>query len=180
MTSTQIAIALAAILGFWMVGAYNRLVRLRNAIGVGWAQFDAQLQRRAAALPGLLAQLEVAMEAERPALEAVRMAEGQVRQAAEALRPTPMRAEGAAALMVGLAQLDSALARLRALLDQHPELRAVDAVATALGELNDVDLRLAFARQLFNVACEAYNQAIDQLPTRLLVGFFRFSPAGRL
>lgn len=180
MSSTSIALAVAAVLVFWMVGAYNRLVRLRNDIGAGWAQFDAQLQRRALALPQLLAPLEAAMQAERPALEAVRVAESAVRQAADGLRSSPVQPDRAVALMVGLAQLDSALARLLALLDQHPELRALDDVASALRELHDVDLRLAFARQLFNTACEAYNEALDQFPTRLLAGFFRFSPAGRL
>lgn len=180
MSSGRIAFAAAALLFFWMVGAYNRLVRLRNAIGGAWVQFETQLQRRAGALPALLAPLETAMVAERPALDTVRLCEAQVRQAMEGLRPAPARGDRAAALLVALAQLDSALARLLALLDQHAELRAIDEVAAALRELHDVDLRLAFARQLFNAASEAYNEALDQFPTRLLAGFFRFHPAGRL
>jgi LemA protein len=180
MSSTQITLAVAVVLLFWMVGAYNRLVRLRSAIGTAWTQFEAQLQRRADALPALLAPLEAAMPAERPAIEAVRTAEMQVTQAGVHLRASPVCADSAAALFVGLAQLDSALSRLLALLDQHAELRAIPEVAASLRELHDVDLRLAFARQLFNGATEAYNQALDQFPTRLLAGLFRFHPAGRL
>lgn len=181
MKTTQIVALAAAATGlFWMVGAYNRLTRLRNDIGAAWAQFDAQLQRRATALPALLGALDEAMSAERGALDAVRSGEEQVRQAADGLRPAPLRPERAAALVIALAQLDSALARMLALLEQHPALREIEAVADARRELHDVDLRLAFARQLFNGASEAYNAAIEQFPTRLLLGFFRFGPAGRL
>jgi LemA protein len=180
MTSIQLAMVLAAVLFFWMVGAHNRLVRLRNAISSAWTAFDAQLQRRAVALPAMLVPLEAAMPTERPALESVRLAQMQVSQAAETLQRAPVSADGSATLQVALAHLDSALARMLALLDQHAELRVLDEVATAQQEMHDVDLRLAFARQLFNAASESYNHALDQFPTRLLAGFFRFLPAGRL
>ncbi|HEY6133161.1 MAG TPA: LemA family protein, partial [Rubrivivax sp.] len=65
----------AAVLVFWMVGAYNRLVRLRNGIGAAWAQVDKQLNRRAQALPVLLAALREPMSAEGPALDAVAVAQ---------------------------------------------------------------------------------------------------------
>ena len=45
---------LLAVLLFWVVGAYNRLTRLRSAIGAAWGQIDEQLARRAAALDSLL------------------------------------------------------------------------------------------------------------------------------
>ena len=41
MSDTQIVVlALAAVLVFWTLGAYNRLVALRNAIGSAWQQGD--------------------------------------------------------------------------------------------------------------------------------------------
>lgn len=181
MTGTQIGtLAAAALLFFWMVGAHNRLVRLRTAVQAARAQFDTQLQRRAAALPGLLNALGVSMAAEASTLESVAAAQRQVQSAAETLRAGPLRPDHAAALVVALGRLDSTLTRLLALLDQHPDLRSLDAVSAPLRELHDVDLRLAFARQLFNTAGDSYNAAIEQFPTRLLLGFFRFGPAGRL
>jgi LemA protein len=156
----------AAMLVFWMVGAYNRLVRLRNGIGE--------------ALPALLGALREPMAAERPTLESVESAQQQVQAACDVLRAAPVRAEGASALVGAVAQLDSTLARLLALLDQRPELRAEPAVATGLRELHDVDLRLAFARQLFNEAGQTYNAAARQFPTRLLTRLYGFGTAGRL
>jgi LemA protein len=180
-TSGQLATLLsAAVLVFWMVGAYNRLVRLRNDIGTAWAQIDGQLQRRAQALPVLLGALREPMAAERPTLESVDTAQQQVQAAADALRAAPVRVEAASGLTGALAQLDSTLARLLALLDQQPDLRAEPAVASGLSELHDVGLRLAFARQLFNEAVQAYNAAARQFPTRLLTRLYGFGTAGRL
>jgi LemA protein len=170
----------AAVLVFWMVGAYNRLVRLRNGIGTAWAQIDGQLQRRAQALPALLGALHDPMAAERPTLESVDAAQQQVQAAADALRAAPVRADVAAGLAGALAQLDSTLARLLALLDQQPDWREEPAVASGLRELHDVDLRLAFARQLFNEAVQTYNAAARQFPTRLLTRLYGFGTAGRL
>ena len=46
MTPLVVALAIFAVLLFWAVGAYNRLVALRNAIGEAWAQIDEPLRRR--------------------------------------------------------------------------------------------------------------------------------------
>ena len=51
MSAQQIAlIAAAALLVFWSLGAYNRLVALRNRIGAAFVPVDDALRRRAAAL----------------------------------------------------------------------------------------------------------------------------------
>jgi LemA protein len=175
-----VAIVAAALLFFWMVGAYNRLMRHRNGIGRAWAQFDEQLQRRAEALPTLLAALEGQFAAERSALDAVGNLQQQVQRAAGAMRAAPIASENAAALVAAMGQLDSALTRLLALLDQQPSLEGFEPVAATRRELHDSELRLAFARQRFNDGAQSYDAAITQFPTRLLTGFFRFGPAGRL
>jgi len=45
-SSSLIFIAVIAILIFWAVGAYNRLVRLKNVIANAFGQIDVQLKRR--------------------------------------------------------------------------------------------------------------------------------------
>ena len=181
MSSGQVFTLLgAAVIVFWMVGAYNRLVRLRNDIGAAWAQIDKQLGRRAQALPVLLAALREPMGAEGPALDAVAAAQQHLQSAADALRPGPVQADAATALAGASVRLDATLARLLALLDQHPALREDAVVAKSLRELHDADLRLAFARQLFNDAGLVYDRAARQFPTRLLSRLYNFSAAGRL
>eukprot|EP01036_Dinobryon_divergens_P010135 gene10135-13568_t len=47
MTPTQIiSLAMTALLIFWAVGAYNRLVRLTNTIANAFGDIDVQLKRR--------------------------------------------------------------------------------------------------------------------------------------
>jgi LemA protein len=182
-TSQWMALLLAALTVFWMVGAYNRLVRLRHAIVSAWQQVDEQLQRRAAALPALLAALEVPLDPERPALDAVAAAQKRSLEAAAALRPKPLADAASqlhARLLAALASLDSALSRLLALLDQQPALRDGPEVAALRRELHDIDLRLAIARQLFTDASAAYRAAAHQWPTALLTRAFGFADPGAL
>lgn len=73
--SEVILLALGATVLFWAVGAYNRLVRLRNEIANAFAQIDVQLKRRHDLIPNLagrrrhgggLAQLHVVRAFDRP------------------------------------------------------------------------------------------------------------------
>jgi LemA protein len=181
MTATEIAPALvAAVLVLWMLGAYNRLVRLRNAIHTAWSQIDEQLRRRREALPALVAALREPLADEHRTLDAVQEALGHQQAAAEAVRAKPLAGDRTTSFTRADGVLASAIARLLALLDQRAGLRERQDVAAALRELHDVDLRVAFARHAFNDAVDAYNAALAQFPTRLLRPLFGFSTAARM
>ena len=181
MTPGQIAaLALAAVAVFWMLGAYNRLVALRNAVGSAWQQVDEALARRGAAVAPLVAALRGPLAAEGAALDALLAGQAQVSAAADALRPRPVLALQAAALVQAEAPMASASARVLALLDLQPELRDVAEVAPLAKALRDAEPQLAFARRLFNEAVQAYNDAARQFPTRLLTRLYGFGTAGRL
>ena len=49
-----ILIGVLVVLAALAVYGYNRLVRLRNEVGVGWGNIEAQLQRRADLIPNLV------------------------------------------------------------------------------------------------------------------------------
>jgi LemA protein len=173
-------VAGAALLTFWMLGAHNRLVALRNDIGAAWAQLDEPLQRRAAAVVALMAGVRTPLADEQGALDAVLAALARVQGAADALRPRPAHAPRASALAAAEAALAAASARLLSLLEHRPDLAADVAVAPHLESMRDAVQRLAFARQLFNDAVQRYNDAARQFPTHLLARLFGFSAAGTL
>ncbi|HMO49298.1 MAG TPA: LemA family protein [Rubrivivax sp.] len=177
-TQQLLLIAFAALLIFWMLGAYNRVVALRNAIATAWAQVEEPLQRRAQAIAPLADGLREALPDEQAAIEALLAAQLELQRAAAAMRTACAQAPRAAALAAAEAALAAALARLLALLDQHPA--AADAQALQLAALQHASRRLAFARQLFNDAVQAYNDAVQQFPTRLLTRLFGFAAAGSL
>ncbi len=179
-TQQLLLIAAAALLVFWVLGAHNRLVALRNGIIAAWAQVDEPLQRRAAALLPLVAALRSHLSDEHGALDAVLAAQTQLQSAADALRARPAQAPRAAALVAAEATLQAALSRLLALLDQRSDLAGADDLGPLVAEQRDATQRLAFARQLFNDAVGSYNDAARQFPTRLVSSLFGFGAAGTL
>jgi LemA protein len=181
MSNAQIAVLVAAaVVVFWMVGAYNRLVALRNAIGSAWALVDEVLKKRGEAVRALAAALRAPLAGEQSALEALLAAEKQLRIAADALGARPLVPQLASALTGAEPALASAASRVLSLLDQHAELRGRPDIDAPAAVLRDTAARLAFTRQLFNEAAQAYDSAVLQFPTSLLARIYRFAPAGRL
>jgi LemA protein len=175
-----VALALAALLIFWMVGAYNRLVSLRNAIGQAWAKVDeAQRLRGQAAVP-LLAALREPLAAEQGALDTAQTALSEVARVAALMNLRPVLEANASSWVAAETGLSGAASRLFALLEHQGELRLQEDVASGSTAWREADLRLAFARQLFNDAAADYNEAIALFPTRLLLPMFRFGRAGRI
>lgn len=173
-------IGAAALLPFWALGAYNRLMASRNAIGAAWSQFDEALQRRSAAVTGLIDGLREPLGVEALTVDSLQQAGLQLDAAAETLRRRPVDAARARALAAAEAPLSAALGRVLALLELHAAVQADAAVAPHLAALRDAAPRLAFARQLFNDAVVAYNAALHQFPTRLVARLFGFVEAGAL
>jgi LemA protein len=180
MTPTHVLIAVAAVLGFWIVGAYNRLVGLRNVIATAWTAVDEHLRRRGEVLASLLSALRDGLRDDPHVLEAAAAAQQQLQAAAETLRGRPLQAAGAASLVAAEGVLASALARVRALLELQPALRDEGAIALILRERDDVDMRLMMARQAFNDAVDAYNGAARQFPTSLVARLFGLRRAGKV
>ncbi len=181
MTSTHlVALGVAALLLFWMLGAHNRLMTLRNAIAAAWAQLDDALRLRGQAVAELTTQLRAHLPHEHGSLDALLVANTQVQGACATLRVRPTTAALAGTLAGAEVALGASLSRVLALLEQHPALLADGAVAPPVQVLRQTEPRLAFGRQLFNNAATAYNQAALQWPTRAVTRLFGFSAAGLL
>ena len=123
MTTTQIiSIVFLAVLGFWAVGAHNRLVRLRNAIGNAFAQIDVQLKRRYDLIPNLVETAKKYLQHERETLEAVTAARNQARAAADVARGRPTDAGAMKSLGMAEQVLTGAMGRLMALVEARPHV----------------------------------------------------------
>lgn len=175
-----LVLAGAALLVFWIVGAYNRLVALRNTIGGAWARVAEALAQRAAAAEALLAALREPLQAERGALERLQAALAEQQRHTQALNTRPVDAAHTAAWAAAEALLGASASRVFALAEVSDGLRAHADVADAAARWREAQQRLVFARALFNDAAAAYDDAITLFPTRLLLPLFRFGRAGRL
>jgi LemA protein len=175
-----VVVGTALILLFWGVGAHNRLVALRNAVAEAWAELEEALQRRATAVAPLVSSLREGLAGEGAALDALLTAQARITAAADALRPRPVRAEPAQALVLAESALASAQARVLALLDLQPELRDQPDVAPHVALLRETEPRIVFRRQRFNAAAHTYNDAVRQWPTKLMARLYGFGTAGLL
>ena len=77
MTALIVLLAIALLIAFWAVGAYNRLVSLRNQFKNAFSQIDVQLKRRYELIPNLVETAKAYMKHERETLEAVIAARNQ-------------------------------------------------------------------------------------------------------
>ncbi|HEY2561074.1 MAG TPA: LemA family protein [Caldimonas sp.] len=172
MTTTQGTMtAIAAVIVFWIVGAYNRLVRLRSDLVARFTAVDERFRQRQTLLERQLELLSTALAAAGPRLESLRAACRQAETAREHARTRPGVASAVTSLRVAEDILTDARARL-----------PVQALPGAdLPELNTQlatsDTALSFARADFNAAVAAYNESVRQFPTVLIARLFSFRSA---
>lgn len=181
MSTSQVVLAVVAVVVvFWGIGAYNRLVRLRNAITNGFAQIDVQLKRRYDLIPNLVEATKKYLSHERETLEAVIAARNQAQAAQTSARAAPTTAAAIGALATAETVLGGALGRLFAVAEDYPELKADQTIRDLNEELTSTENKVSFARQAFNDAVLDFNNAVQQFPANLVAGVFSFKEATML
>jgi LemA protein len=175
-----VGLAVGALLLFWVLGAYNRLIELRNAAADAWAQADAALRQRGEAVDALVNALREPLAAEAVALEALQTAHEHITHASAAMSARPLHAASANAWVDAESRLGAAAARVFALLENAGDVAALDPVSAAVAMWSEGAQRLPYTRQLFNDAAARYDEATREFPTSLLVRMIGFAPAGRV
>ena len=178
--STLIFIALFAMLVFWAVGAYNRLIRLKNTIANAFGQIDVQLKRRYDLIPNLVEAAKKYLQHEQATLEAVMTARNQARAASDVARSRPANALAVITLASAEQALGGSLGRLFAVAEAYPELKADQTIREFSEELTSTENKISFARQAFNDAVLYYNNAQGQFPAVLVARVFNFAPSAML
>ncbi|MDI1272356.1 LemA family protein [Polaromonas sp.] len=179
-TTSLVSIVVLALLLFWAVGAYNRLVRLKNIIANAFGQIDVQLKRRYDLIPNLVEAAKKYLLHERETLEAVISARNQARSASDAARSRPTHAPEVLALAAAEQALSGSLGRLFALAEAYPELKADSTIRELSEELTSTENKVAFARQAYNDAVLDYNNAQAQFPALLIARLFGFAASAML
>jgi LemA protein len=172
-----IFLAVVAVVVFWAIGAYNRLVSLRNQFKNAFAQIDVQLKRRYDLIPNLVETAKAYMKHERETLEAVIRARNSAVSANQAAAADPGSAAAIAGLTAAEGALTGALSKLFALSEAYPDLKANQNMMQLTEELTGTENKISFARQAFNDAVMTFNTAVQQFPTNILASIFSFTPA---
>jgi LemA protein len=170
--------ALAAILGCWALGAYNRLVALRGTLVVAWAAIEALVREREALLLPLVQRLRGPLVEQAGALDTLEDVLAQVRTSFAALQGKPFRPAALAVYSAYELDLFEAWAHVGALVDSAGSLAAE--LSPTLGDVQRLDQRMTAARMAFDAAAAAHDAALVQFPTRLLRPWFGFARVGPL
>jgi LemA protein len=161
-----ILIAVVAVVVFWGIALYNRLVGLRNQVLNGWRQIDVQLKRRHDLIPNLVNTVRGAMEFERDTLTQVMEARS---RAVAAVGPVDAaRKEG---------ELTQALGRLFAVAENYPTLKANENVKMLQEELSSTENKVGFARQFYNDIATRFNTSQQTFPSNMFASMLGFTPA---
>jgi len=181
MSITQwILLAAGLIVLFWAVGAYNRLVTLKNAIANAFGQIDVQLKRRHDLIPNLVEVARQYLVHESQTLEAVIAARNQARNAEQAAAASPLSAQALAALAGAEQTLGAALSRLMVVVEDYPELKADQNLRELSEELASTENRIGFARQAYNDQVLQFNDAATQFPALIVARLFGMLPQDML
>lgn len=172
--------ALAAFVGFWAVSLYNGLVAMRNRYKNAYSQIDVQLKRRYDLIPNLVETARGYLKHERETLEAVTLARNQAAGAAAALAHAPGEARAVQAFSAAETGLAGVLARLMAVVEKYPELKADAQMSRVSEALASTENRIAFARQHYNDEVTAYNTRREMFPSSIVAGMFNFAEASLL
>lgn len=163
-----VVIAIAAIVVFWVIGIYNGLVRLRNAMKNAFSQIDVQLKRRHDLIPNLMETVKGYMKHERETLEAVTKA----RQQAVDVRGLDSVADQARVENM----LTQTLKSLFAVAENYPDLKANENFLRLQEELATTENKISFARQHYNDSVMTYNNQTEMFPSSVIAGMFNFKP----
>lgn len=177
MTALIVLLVLALVLVFWAVGAYNRLVGLRNRFKNAFMQIDVQLKRRYDLIPNLVETAKGYMKHERETLEAVIAARNSAVTANAKAATDPTDAAAVHQMAAAEGALNQSLGRLFALSEAYPDLKANQNMMQLSEELTSTENRIAFARQAYNDNVMEYNNMVEQFPGSVIAGMFAFRPA---
>lgn len=150
----------------WLVGVYNGLVRLRNAVKNAWSQIDVQLKRRHDLIPNLVETAKGYMQHERQTLENVTKA-----------RNLAQQARGVGEASQAEAQLSQALSNFFVVVEQYPDLKANTNFLQVQEELVSTENKIGFSRQAYNDQAMHYNNRTEMFPSNIVANIFNFERA---
>jgi LemA protein len=169
MIKVIIVIAILALLAFVAFGQYvgvrNTLVTKNEAVKASWSQVDIVLAtpRRPDPEPGRNRERHCAAGADRVS--------------ATSPRPVPRCSPPAPRGKIAAnQQLDGALSRLLAIVENYPQLKSNENFLRLQDELAGTENRIAVERKRYNDTLQDYNTYIQKFPNNIFAGWAGFKP----
>jgi LemA protein len=158
-------VAFIVLLGITAVFIYNSLVRGQVRTREAWSGIDVQLKRRASLIPNLVETVRGYATHEHEVFREVTEARGALQ-----------KASGPAMAAAADQALTQALGRLMVVAEAYPQLQAAAGFQQLQSELVDVEEKIAYARQFYNLNALEYNTRIQSFPSNQFARWFHFEP----
>ena len=168
---------LVVLVGMWVMGVYNGLIRKRNAKDNNYSQIGIQLTRKYDLIPNLVKLVKGYMKHERTTLEEVIQARNMAANANAAGSANPSDPKAMKQMVAAEGTLGGVMGRLFALSEAYPDLKANQNMMQLTEELTSTENKVTFARQAFNDSVMTYNNALQVFPANMVAGMFGFTEA---
>ena len=145
------------------VSARNQMVTKNEAVKSAWSQVDVVLQRRADLIPNLVETVKGIALQEQTVFGDIAKARSQLLSAS-----TPSDK------IAANQQLDGALGRLLAIVENYPQLKSNENFLRLQDELAGTENRIAVERKRYNDALQDYNTYIGLFPNSFWAGIAGF------
>jgi len=160
-------LGLILVIGLYVMVTYNGLVSLKNMVSEAWSGIEVQMKRRYNLVPNLVETVKGYVKHERGTLEAVTQARGE----AMANQGGPAEQAKSENLLAGT------LKTLFALSENYPELKANQGFMELQNELSQIEDQIQAARRYYNGTVRNLNIKIEQFPSNIVAGVFKFIQA---
>ena len=157
--------AIALSIGGSYINRRNEMVRKNEAVKAAWSQVDVVLQRRADLIPNLVETVKGYAAQEQTVFANIANA-----------RAALLSARTPADRIAANGQIDGALGRLLAIVENYPQLKSNENFLRLQDELAGTENRIAVERRRYNETLQDYNTYIGLFPNNLFArwaGFVR-------
>jgi len=158
-----IILGVIAVIVFWAIFTYNRLIALRNRSKEAWSDIDVQLKRRYNLIPNLVETVKGYASHERELFEKVTQARTQA-MGAQTIEERS-KAENT---------LSSTLKSLFAVAENYPQLKAAGNFLELQRELRDTEDKVQASRRFYNGNVRDLNIKIERFPEKIIASFLNF------
>ena len=163
-------VVLLAIIGF-AVGPkfYNKAITLKEGATAQWGNVESAYQRRADLIPNIVNTAKGYAEFEQETL--TRVIEARSKATSVTIDPTNITPQQLEQFQEVQAGLSSALARLLAVFERYPDLKANENFKELINELERTENRINVERNRFNESVRPYNEHLKKFPNNILNNF---------
>jgi LemA protein len=168
-----VIVVAALIVGVLVLGVYNSLVGLGEAVDAQWGQVENVYQRRADLIPNLVSTVKGAADFEKSTLESVVQARASVGQVNMGNLPNDPAAF--ARFQQAQDSLSSALSRLMVVVERYPDIKANQNFRDLQVQLEGTENRISVERMRYNERAQEYNTARLRFPAVLIARLLGFN-----